>query len=71
MPVLTLLAHAALLARLAAPYPFAVGGDAPVRGELGMFPVGTAHRDGDAGWPGSGGRRPSSSTPPARAARPD
>jgi hypothetical protein len=42
MPVATLLAHAALLARLAAPYPFAVGETLTYNASLGVFPVGTA-----------------------------
>jgi hypothetical protein len=44
MPVITLLAHAALLARLAAapPYPFAVGETLEFDARLGMLPVGTA-----------------------------
>lgn len=42
MPVLTLLAHAALLTRLAAPFPFAVGETLQYQATLGMFPVGTA-----------------------------
>lgn len=42
MPVPTLLAHAALLARLAAPYPFAVGETLRYEAKLGYFPVGTA-----------------------------
>ena len=42
MPVPTLLAHAALLARLATPYPFAVGETLHYEARLGYFPVGTA-----------------------------
>jgi hypothetical protein len=42
MPVSTLLAHAALLTRLAAPYPFAVGETLTYDAMLGVFPVGTA-----------------------------
>jgi hypothetical protein len=42
MPVTTLLAHAALLARLAAPYPFAVGETLQYEARLGYLPVGTA-----------------------------
>jgi Protein of unknown function (DUF3108) len=42
MPVATLLGHAALLARLAAPYPFAVGETLTYDASLGYFPVGTA-----------------------------
>ncbi|MBA3259014.1 MAG: DUF3108 domain-containing protein [Gemmatimonadales bacterium] len=42
MPVPTLLAHAALLAQLAAPYPFAVGETLTYDAALGVFPVGTA-----------------------------
>lgn len=42
MPVLTLLAHAALLSRLAAPFPFAVGETLQYEARLGMFPIGTA-----------------------------
>lgn len=42
MPVCTLLAHAALLARLTAPYPFAVGETLRYEATLGMFPIGTA-----------------------------
>jgi hypothetical protein len=42
MPVITLLAHAALLARLAAPYPFAVGETLQYEARLGYLPVGTA-----------------------------
>jgi hypothetical protein len=42
MPFPTLLAHAALLARLAAPYPFAVGETLQYEARLGYFPVGTA-----------------------------
>jgi hypothetical protein len=42
MPVTTLLAHAGLLARLAAPYPFAVGETLTYDAMLGVFPIGTA-----------------------------
>ena len=42
IPVTTLLAHAALLSRLAAPYPFAVGETLKFEARLGLFPVGTA-----------------------------
>jgi len=42
MPVLTLLAHAALLAHLTAPYPFAVGETLTYDATLGVFPIGTA-----------------------------
>lgn len=42
MPVCTLLAQAALLARLTAPYPFAVGETLQYEATLGVFPVGTA-----------------------------
>jgi len=45
MPVLTLLAHAALLTRLAAaqpPYPFAVGETLEFEASLGMVPIGSA-----------------------------
>jgi hypothetical protein len=42
MPITPLLAHAALLARLAAPYPFAVGETLTYDAALGYFPVGTA-----------------------------
>src|SRR6266508_4127462 len=42
MPLTTLLVHAALLARLAAPYPFAVGERLDYEARLGMIPVGTA-----------------------------
>ena len=42
MPVLTLIAHAALVASLAAPYPFAVGETLTYEATLGYFPVGTA-----------------------------
>jgi hypothetical protein len=42
MPIITLLAHAALLARLAAPYPFAVGETLQYEAKLGYIPVGTA-----------------------------
>jgi len=42
MPLITLLAHAALLARLAAPYPFTVGETLEYDAKLGVFPIGTA-----------------------------
>jgi hypothetical protein len=42
MPVTTLLVHAALLARLAAPYPFTVGETLQYEARLGYLPVGTA-----------------------------
>lgn len=42
MPATMLLAHAALLARLAAPYPFAVGETLDYDATLGMIPIGTA-----------------------------
>jgi hypothetical protein len=42
MPIAQLLVHAALLARLAAPYPFAVGETLRYDAKLGYFPVGTA-----------------------------
>ncbi|MGH7580219.1 MAG: DUF3108 domain-containing protein [Gemmatimonadales bacterium] len=42
MPAATLLAHAALLARLAAPYPFVVGETLQYEATLGYFPIGTA-----------------------------
>jgi hypothetical protein len=42
MPAATLLAHAALLAQLAAPYPFAVGESLQYAASLGYFPIGTA-----------------------------
>jgi hypothetical protein len=42
MPILLLLAHAALLASLAAPAPFAVGETLRYDAKLGYFPVGTA-----------------------------
>lgn len=42
MPVLTLIAHAALVGTLAAPYPFAVGETLTYDARLGYFPVGTA-----------------------------
>jgi uncharacterized protein DUF3108 len=42
MPVCTLFTHAALLVRLAAPYPFAVGETLQYEAKLGVFPVGTA-----------------------------
>jgi hypothetical protein len=38
----TLLAHAALLARLTAPYPFAVGETLEYEAKLGVIPIGTA-----------------------------
>ena len=44
MPLVTLLAHAALLARLASPpYPFAVGETLDYEATLGVIPIGTAH----------------------------
>ncbi|HEU4473348.1 MAG TPA: DUF3108 domain-containing protein [Gemmatimonadales bacterium] len=42
MPAATLLAHAALIAQLSAPYPFAVGETLQYEASLGYFPVGTA-----------------------------
>jgi hypothetical protein len=42
MPAATLLVHAALLARLAAPYPFSVGETLQYEASLGYFPIGTA-----------------------------
>jgi hypothetical protein len=42
MPATTLLAHAALLAQLSAPYPFAVGESLQYQASLGYFPIGTA-----------------------------
>lgn len=42
MPAAYLLAQAALLARLAAPYPFSVGETLRYEAKLGYFPVGTA-----------------------------
>ena len=42
MPVCTLLAQAALLAHLTAPYPFAVGEALHYEATLGVFPIGTA-----------------------------
>ncbi|MGH7525182.1 MAG: DUF3108 domain-containing protein [Gemmatimonadales bacterium] len=42
MPVLTLLAHAALLASLTGPYPFAVGETLQYEARLGYLPIGTA-----------------------------
>jgi Protein of unknown function (DUF3108) len=42
MPAATLLAHAALLVRLSAPYPFAVGETLQYQASLGYFPIGTA-----------------------------
>jgi Protein of unknown function (DUF3108) len=42
MPVAQLIAHAGLLARLAAPYPFSVGETLSYEAKLGYFPVGTA-----------------------------
>jgi len=42
MPVMTLLAHAALLAGLSVPYPFAVGETLTYDATLGVFPIGTA-----------------------------
>jgi hypothetical protein len=42
MPAATLLAHAAFLAQLAAPYPFVVGETLQYEASLGYFPIGTA-----------------------------
>jgi uncharacterized protein DUF3108 len=42
MPAATLLAHAAFLARLSAPFPFAVGETLQYEAALGYFPIGTA-----------------------------
>lgn len=42
MPITTLLTHAALLVRLAGPYPFAVGETLQFEARLGIIPVGTA-----------------------------
>jgi hypothetical protein len=42
MPAATLLAHAAFLAQLSAPYPFAVGESLQYAASLGYFPIGTA-----------------------------
>ena len=42
MPAATLLAHAALLAQLSAPYPFAVGETLQYEASLSYFPLGTA-----------------------------
>jgi Protein of unknown function (DUF3108) len=42
MPLTPLLVHAALLARLAAPYPFAVGESLQYEARLGMVPIGSA-----------------------------
>jgi hypothetical protein len=42
MPAATLLTHAALLARLSAPFPFAVGETLQYEATLGYFPIGTA-----------------------------
>ena len=42
MPVYLLLAQTALLARFAAPYPFAVGETLQYEATLGVFPIGTA-----------------------------
>jgi hypothetical protein len=42
MPLTTLLAHAALVAHLATPYPFSVGETLHYDAKLGMIPVGTA-----------------------------
>lgn len=42
MPVTMLLAHAALLAHLAAPYPFAVGETLQYDAKLGLIPIGSA-----------------------------
>src|SRR4026209_1156495 len=44
MPLVTLLEHAALLARLASlPYPFAVGETLDYDATLGVIPIGPAH----------------------------
>jgi hypothetical protein len=42
MPLAPLLVHAALLARLATPYPFTVGETLQYTATIGMFPIGTA-----------------------------
>ena len=42
MPIIPLLLHAALLARLASPYPFAVGERLQYEAKLGMVPIGSA-----------------------------
>jgi hypothetical protein len=42
MPLTPLLVHAAFLARLAAPYPFAVGESLRYEARLGMVPIGSA-----------------------------
>jgi len=42
MPLTPLLVHVALLARLAAPYPFTVGETLEYEATLGMIPIGTA-----------------------------
>jgi len=42
LPVTTLLTHAALLARLAGPYPFSVGEALHYEAKLGFVPIGTA-----------------------------
>ena len=42
IPAIQVLAHAALLAQLAAPYPFTVGETLTYEAKLGYFPVGTA-----------------------------
>jgi hypothetical protein len=42
MSLTALLVHAALLARLSAPYPFAVGESLEYDAKLGVFPIGTA-----------------------------
>lgn len=42
MPLTTLLVHAALLGRLAATYPFAVGETLQYEAKLGVIPIGTA-----------------------------
>ena len=42
MPVCTLLVHAAFLAHLTAPFPFAVGETLQYEATLGVFPIGTA-----------------------------
>ena len=57
MPVITLLAHAALLARLAAPpYPFAVGETLQYEAKLGMLPDRHRHDHGEPDGPGAGTR---------------
>jgi hypothetical protein len=42
MPVSTLLAHAAVLTRLVAPYPFSVGETLQYDAKIGMLPIGSA-----------------------------